>query len=288
MEQFIHECGIDRSRIIPISRGGAAAWYGVPTGIELYAMRSVTDVRVATMVHHRQTGMLKQVTITPFERQIVREVAATLKLSTYHLLHPSWMYQRLERFWHGDKGPGWLQRHVRFATPGAPTLPADIAAKLPEKYAAVRFYARPTLPLRADIEQFCAATLATIARTIPIVLLGHTLPLDDHVDFKPPSGVPVIRLTDLCPVTPENNLALQSAVIAKAQGFVGTYGGLSQLALRYGKPTVTVYSEWHSTCLQHRFLSEALAVQLGVPFHVLKVGELPLLQQVLPKVQLAS
>src|SRR5690349_23710512 len=39
--------GIAPDRMIPITRGGAAAWYGTPTGLELYAMRSPRDVRVA-------------------------------------------------------------------------------------------------------------------------------------------------------------------------------------------------------------------------------------------------
>jgi hypothetical protein len=37
--------GLDPKRLIPISRGGAGAWYGTPTAIELYAMRSLQDVR---------------------------------------------------------------------------------------------------------------------------------------------------------------------------------------------------------------------------------------------------
>src|SRR5689334_25417524 len=39
LQRLIHD-GLDRSRLIPISRGGAAAWYGTEQGLEVFAMRS--------------------------------------------------------------------------------------------------------------------------------------------------------------------------------------------------------------------------------------------------------
>jgi hypothetical protein len=67
---------------------------------------------------------------------------------------------------------------------------------------------------------------------------------------------------------------------------VGTYGGLAQLALRYGKPTLSVYTDWSGTALAHRQLSDALALQIGVPFLCLRLGDMPLMQSILPKFSL--
>ena len=39
-----------------------------------------------------------------------------------------------------------------------------------------------------------------------------------------------------------DNLAVQSAIVSRARGFVGTYGGFSYLAPLYGVPAVSFYS----------------------------------------------
>jgi hypothetical protein len=44
-------------------------------------------------------------------------------------------------------------------------------------------------------------------------------------------------------MTPERNLEVQSAVIARADAFVGSYGGLSYLAPLFGVPSVAMYSD---------------------------------------------
>jgi hypothetical protein len=94
----------------------------------------------------------------------------------------------------------------------------------------------------------------------------------------------VRTLADLCEVTPQNNLAVQAAVLGRALGFVGTYGGLAQLALRIGKPSVSYYHEWGGTAMAHKHLADAIALQRGLPCIVQKVGEIPLLYTVMPQV----
>jgi hypothetical protein len=44
-------------------------------------------------------------------------------------------------------------------------------------------------------------------------------------------------------MTPEGNLAVQTAVIAGARAFVGTYGGYSYLAPLYGVRSLAFYSD---------------------------------------------
>ena len=102
------------------------------------------------------------------------------------------------------------------------------------------------------------------------------------MDIKAKPHPNVFSLTDLCQVTAENNMAIQSAVIGRALGFVGTYGGLAQLALRLGKPSVSYYHKWGGTSMAHKHLADAMALQHGLPCIVQKVGELPLLQTVAP------
>lgn len=281
LAQFRADLKIDRSRLIPITRGGAAVWYDTPRGVELFGMRTPQDVRVENRLRHNETGQLKQTHVRDFDRQVYRDVVETLGLSSYLTLHPAWMYQGLRPFWEAETGLSWLQSRVQF--PPFPTLGLE-GVTLPEKFVAVRFYFRPTFmrsPLNVDFARHC---VRVIAKHQPVILLNNPHAVDDHFDFLPKDEPNVTILSDLIDLTPENNLAVQSAVLQRALGYVGTYGGMAQLALRMGKPTISVYDEWHGTALPHRHLSDALALSLGVGFTVLRVGDLPMLQSVLPTV----
>jgi hypothetical protein len=57
-------------------------------------------------------------------------------------------------------------------------------------------------------------------------------------------------------MTPETNLELQTAVIAGARAFVGTYGGYSYLAPLCGVPALAFYSERKAFHVIHRELAE--------------------------------
>ena len=279
--QLKHDFGIPSERLIPISRGGASIWYDTPKGVELYQMRTPQDVRIANKLQHQTTGMLKQNAWTPFDRQVIRDVADTLKLRRYHVLHPSWMYQTLRTFWEAQTGLQWLQSRVRMEP--LPTMNVE-GLTLPEKFVAVRFYFRATFKATEIAREFAKQTIRQLAKDTPVIILNNRDHLDDHLDYVPKDEPNVQILSDLVPMEPANNLAVQSAVLQRAMGFVGTYGGFAQLALRMGKPVVSVYDDWQGTAMPHRHLSDALALLLGVPFHVLKLNDLPLMQRVLPRV----
>jgi hypothetical protein len=285
LERLIHDWQIDRTRLIPITRGGASVWYGSPKGVELFAMRTPQDVRVETRIQHQQTGSLKQTHVRAWDRQVVRDAAETLGIKRYLTIHPAWMYQTLTPFWAAHRGLGWLQEHARYTSLPALTLEG---VTLPERFVAVRFYFRPTLKATSSTVAFARETIRKIAQTQPVVVINSGLYLDDHLDFVPKAEPNVHVLSSLTPLTPENNLAVQSAVLQRADAFVGTYGGLAQLALRMGKPSISLYDDWHGTALPHRHLSEALALQLGVSFQVLRMGDLPQIQAALPTVTVRS
>lgn len=283
LAQMRHELGIDPARIIPIARGGTAQLYEAPQGLELYAMRSPQDVRIEHRLQFAKRAMLKQMHWTPFDRQIVQDAAQTLGLKHYLTLHPSWMYQRLAPFWDGQQGIQWLQPQLRYASWEPPPLPGGLT--LPENFVAVRFYVRPTFPDSQETREISLEAIKQLATAQPVVLLSPGLHTDDHWDLLPQKPIPnVFRLKDLCPMLPETNLIVQAAVLARASGFIGTYGGLSQLALRFGKPVIGMYTEWGGTAWPHRHLSEVLAAHMGVTFQVQRLKDLPLIQNALPKV----
>ncbi len=279
--------GVDRKRLIPVTRGGADIWYGGQPGVELYDLRTVQQVRVENRRQILEMGLRKQDRLTPFDAQVLKEAAHRKGLHRYHVLHPAWMYHRLAPFWTGHQGMSWLLRNTAYRQLPAGPLPDGLA--LPEQFLTARFYARDTFPMNVLItQQFVEAVVSTLAAQIPVVVLESRIVADDHTDFKIPAQPNVYHLPDLCSVTPQNVLAVQSAVIGRSQGFVGTYGGFAQTVLRMGKPSISFFLDWGGTSIHHKFLSDFLAISTRVAFQVHRLAEIPMLRSVLPQVEVVA
>ena len=272
---------IDPSRIIPISRAGAASFYGTPTGIELFAMRTMQDLRVENGVRARTTGMIKQMAWTPFDRKVVQDVAQTLELKEYQTLHPLWMYRTLHPYWLLQRGLGWLGKRIPYAF-FLPPPPLPDPIPLPEQFLAIKFYFRSTFPYRHEVLQLAKRVVDQLSEQHPVTILNTGLHADDHADMAFKAKPNVLLLRDMATITPENGLQWQGAVIARALGFVGTYGGLAQLAQRFKRPAVTFYTDWGGTSMAHKHLSDMIAIRTQVPFVVLDVKECPLVRSLLP------
>jgi hypothetical protein len=265
----------------PISRGGAAHWYGTPQGLELYSLRTPQQVRVENKRQHFQTQALKQTTVTDWDASVLADAQKVLGLTHPIMLHPAWMYAFLAPFWEQTIGLATLLEETMFRIPlDVPPLPGGLM--LPPSFVAVKFYARATFPMDGATKNFVRATVNHLASQQPVVILNADLHVDDHMDFPAISGQNIFHLKDLLPTTPETNLAVQSAIVSKAVGFVGTYGGFAQLALSLGKPAVSFYTKWEGTCMAHKHLAEELAIRAGIPWVVTQVGHLPLLDAAYP------
>jgi len=72
------------------------------------------------------------------------------------------------------------------------------------------------------------------------VVLSTTVRLDEHSDAetRPGSGVFVVDAH----ARPQANLDVQTGLIARSRGFIGTYGGFSYLAPFYGVPSLSFFS----------------------------------------------
>lgn len=290
---WLRAAGIPLSRMIPITRGGAGTWYGTERHVEIFALRSPKEVRVDTRVRAARTGLQKQMTVSAFERGILADAAKQLGLTRYHVLHPAWMYHDLRPFWDGSRGLSWLWPRITtrqtgkdgtvsqvMTTPTVAPLPEGVTLP-PSPFVAARFYFRSTFPHSQSTLTLMNGCLSTIAKRCPVVLLNSGVHADEHIDASV-TGPNIIPLSTLMPVTADNNLALQAAVLAKADGFAGTYGGLAQLALRHRKPSVSYYTDWQGTAIAHKHLSDAMAMQMGVPFLCVRLGEIPLMHATIP------
>jgi hypothetical protein len=260
--------GIDPSRLYVVTRGGAATLYGLP-GIDLYDLRGVQTVRQENLYDAQKSGLQKQMASTAWDRDVLKEAAAHLlgRGASYLTVHPSWMYWALEPFWHEQRGMKYLASMTDYSPiPKVHTPPLD----LPPQFVAMKWYTRPTFPPNDQAQAFVRDVTARIASQVPVVLLSSGHGGDDHTDLRI-AGPNIANLPANIP--PSQNLAVQIAVLSRAQGFVGTYGGMAQLALRLGVPSAGFYTEFGQTAFAHLSLSHHLSLRSKVPFVCGSLGD---------------
>jgi hypothetical protein len=137
---------------------------------------------------------------------------------------------------------GFVDAHTRFTR--HTVAPIVDPALLPREYIAVKFYAARSLPDTAEIRGLLRATVAALAERLPVVLLDTGLVLqDDHADYALTSRG-VISARPL--MTPQNNLGVQTQIVAGARAFVGTCGSIAWLAPRLGVDTSAMFvdAQW--------------------------------------------
>jgi len=296
---FLHwalsSAGISKDRCLAVSRGGMGKLYPAASAVDLYDLRGVEAVRLENATDHRERGIQKQTTVTPWDRQVAADALARswqdgqidcteadVARRRFHLLHPSWMYWLLDDYWEEKRGVRHVVEHCRFEELPVPVLPEGFG--LPQKFLAVRFYERATFPLVPEVRGYVREMVANLAARRPVVLLSQSGHFDDHTDL-PLAGANILRLPE---VPPAQNFLLQAAVIARCNAFVGTYGGVAQWALRYRRPSLSFYTSFGQTAVAHWSLSRHLANTANLPFEVvdLKAWKLwqmaltPMLEQV--------
>ena len=268
---------IGPERCLALSRGGMGLLYPAAQHRDLYAMRGVDGVRMENQRDYATRGLLKQTTVTAWDRTVADEAAKDVFGAGSHaaLLHPSLMYWLLAEFWEERQTLQFASRFLDFAP--VPEAPLPPGWTLPPSFLAVRIYERATLPLTPDVRALCTEWLSHLAARQPLVVLRQPYFVDDHLDFVP-SGPNITVVPD---TPPEQNLILQAAVLGRCTAFVGTYGGVAQWALRYRKPSLSLYTQFGGTALAHWQLSQVLAAQLKVPFQVMDVRLMALWQPTL-------
>lgn len=255
---------IDPNRCLTISRGGMGMLYPTKQQCDLYALRSVDEVRIENQVDWETRKLQKQTAVTAWDRVVADEAAKEAGFGAYHLLHPSWMYWLFDPVWQERGSIRHVLSHTRYEGLPIPNLPDGFT--LPEKFVAVRFYERNTLQVtHPEVKELVTNVVSSLASHMPVVLLNQpSIFADDHVDlaFTGPN------IHSLPTVKPEQNFLLQAGVLARSQAFVGTYGGVAQWALRYAKPTLSFYTDFQQTAYAHRALSEQISAGMKVPFEM--------------------
>jgi hypothetical protein len=221
-------------RLVIVSRGGTASWYGIAGAryVDVFSLKSPDEFRART------EAIKKQRTVSAFDRDVLRRVRAGVGGAASQVLHPALMYALFMPFWK-DRAP--LSRvldHVRYERIQAP--PVSVA-QLPPRYVAARFYFSRCFPDTPENRAFVGRVVETIAERHDIVMLSPGFRADDHEDYAAAVRQRVHAI-DLAG-NPSDNLARQTAIIAGADAFVGTYGGFAYLAPFCGVRATAFYSD---------------------------------------------
>lgn len=254
---FAERYRIDPGRLIAVSRGGAAAWYApftVRTHDALEFM-AVEEFRAKNDERNTRFGEQKQLAIAPLDDEILAAVRGA-EGRDVAVLHPSLMYRVFAPYWWGHRTPDWVHRRTRFRRLDAPRVDLD----LPDRFTAVKFYFNDCFRNTAENRAFVERTVRALQQEGPVVSLSTGVLLDEHAPCDPDGAARGIR--DL--LRPQTNLVVQSAVVARAQRFVGTYGGFAYLAPFYGVDCESYYSEVGGFSVRHLDLAQdALARTAG-------------------------
>ena len=193
--------------------------------------------------------------------EVLDAVARRIGTRDFDVIHPGLMYRLFTLYWSGQRGMGFVDTHTRYALQQArevidPSL-------LPREYVAVKFYAARSLPDTPQIRASLQSIVQNLAERVPVVLLETGLVLeDDHADYALADSHAVISARPW--MTPQNNLAVQTQIVAGASAFIGTCGSIAWLAPRLGVDTSALY-------VDPKWLHAHLAVAMRA-YHKLNAG----------------
>ena len=258
---------IDASRVIAVSRGGVAEWYGdvAERYVEIFdhvdpatfARRNVERRRA------HEAGGQKQTQPSAFDDELIAAAAAGTGARQPAVCHPSLMYRLFNQVWLGNRAADVVFRHTSMA----PVLAAPPQFDLPERFVAAKFYTGAALPDTPDCRRALRELVRQAASRMPVVMLDTGLATDEHDDYLFADIPNVVSLRER--LTPPTNLGVQTSVVAAAQGFLGTCGSLAWLAPMLGVRTVGVYAD-ERLLTTHLYLARQLYRRMNAaPFETL-------------------
>jgi hypothetical protein len=252
LRRLLREHRIAPEQATVMTRGGAALWYRDFAANELDVLELLSPEEYLPQLEERRrrAGDLKQLRVGRFDRELV--ALARERLGDFTLVHPGLMFTRLRGLWFKDEpletlGPRVEYRRLDVEPQELPVLPSD--------YVAVKAYFNEVLPATAETRAFLRAAIERLAETVDVLLLSTGLYVDDHEEWatESPRVHPIEHL-----LRPQDNLAVQTRLIAGARGLVATYGGFSYLGPFLGVPTRTFYSVEQTVPLHLEVLRQAL------------------------------
>ena len=266
---FADHYEVGAERLIAVSRGGsAAAWYAAFTArsYDALSFMSAHEFKRRNHDRHGQFGEQKQVATASLDEEIVSCVSRA-EGQDLSVLHPSMMYRLFAPYWWQHQPLNWVRRYTRFALLQPPSLGVD----LPANYTAVKFYFNDCFRDTPENRIFVDTTIRRLCKEGPVISLSTGVTVDDHRPYEPDVAA-MQGIQHL--MTPESNLAVQSAVVSEARRFVGTYGGFAYLAPLCGVPAVSYYTDPSGFSTRHLDLVRDVLTSKGESdlLHVIEAG----------------
>jgi len=271
---LLREAGTSRKNVTVVSRGGVDHWYAriathyvdIFDTISLERFRALNAERATLNENNSQ----KHHHYSELDRVALEPVLADRPNAV--LIHPSLMYALFQPHWSAEAGSRDVLSR-RKTKPFGP--PPDTGLDLPDDFVAVKFYDRPSFPWSEENQRLVERLVERVAARRPVVSLSLPYQPDDHPNFVVPDMPNVTHVGHLLPEA--RNLAVQSEIIARSRGLVGTYGGFSYLPMMFGRPAVGIVVRDRAALAIHYEMASHTARRLGTTCTILHAAALDLL-----------
>jgi hypothetical protein len=265
LRRELHRHGIGRDQATVMTRGGAALWYRdfAAHGLDVLELLTAQDYLPRLEERRAEAGDLKQLRWERFDRELV--TLARRRLGDMTVVHPGYMFTRLRGLWFKGEPLSGLWPRVEYRRIDAEPWSAG---GIPTDYVAVKAYFNEVLPATEANRAFFRAAIERLAEKVEVVLLSTGLLVDDHEEWATAHDRvhPIEHL-----LRPEDNLAVQTRIVAGARGLVATYGGFSYLGPFLGVPALTVFEVEQTVPVHLEVLRRALP---DADYRRVRVGDL--------------
>jgi hypothetical protein len=227
--------GLRAERLIVLSRGGIAEWYGslAARHVDVRTLFSPSEFEhwMRRTVPQREQDP-KQAVMSPFDQEIVERAARVFELSDYQVLHP-FLFFRVFRRLQQDRAAerlGEVLRHEPLAGEAG-----NGVGQWPTGFVAASVAFTPALPDTDENRRFLTDMLAEAAADYEVLVVDWALPSEVVL----PAGVRLLKAL----AVDDTELEVQTRALARAQAFLGGFGDLAILAAFCGTPVTAYHSE---------------------------------------------
>jgi hypothetical protein len=271
---------VDPARLTAVSRGGVHCWYAdVALGYaDLFDAVTVERFRRLNEARWAAVGGMKQGRFTYWDRALLEKTVGWDGRTP--VLHPAFMFRFFRRWWKGGLSLGQVLRHLRLRRLDPPPLDSRLRALLPDDYVVLAFYFRPSFEATPENTALVRGVVETLAEETTVVLLDTRIKADEHEEATVELSDRV--LAPLAGAAPAENLGLQTAVAARARGWIGTYGGRTHIAPTYGVPCLSFAADRGEFLPSYLDVLWRLTGVTGAPYTVLETADLRRLATLAP------
>ena len=297
--------------IYAVSRGGVENWYsGIADGyveiLDYFDSEFYSEPFFRSHKRHLGKKVPKKTNfgndgqnqwrISPIEKKLIENYANQNNIKNYEIFHPSNMWHNTRRFQVHWKNQALCLQEISKTSlfekfEMVTQKYSDIVDRLdlPDDYIAAKFYFHPTNLLETDEnKKYINQYIEKLSNKKKIVDLSAPISVDEVKPYLAGEGNPnVFRVPS---ISCENiNLGVQTELIKRSQGFVGTLGGLSLLPALLGKPHLAFFSgqiqDIHPNyCYEMMLFSYVYEELHGLPFKSTDIRRVNLLGNLFPDI----